>query len=118
MCLTGGKIPVALVTTHIPLHEVPCALKQAEIVRVGELLAKFVQRRQANSTDGVGQARIAVCGLNPHAGESGKIGREEIEIIAPAVAELNSSLVTKTSPARTRSSPGFFGPVSPDTVFH
>src|SRR5438067_8938064 len=62
MCLTGGKITVALVTTHIPLHEVPSALKQAEIVRVGELLAKFVQRRQANSTDGVGQVRIAVCG--------------------------------------------------------
>src|SRR5438067_13923123 len=62
MLLTGGKITVALVTTHIPLHEVPSALKQAEIVRVGELLAKFVQRRQANSTDGVGQVRIAVCG--------------------------------------------------------
>src|SRR5437016_807223 len=46
MCLTGGKIIVALVTTHIPLHEVPSALKQAEIVRVGELLARFVQRRQ------------------------------------------------------------------------
>ena len=120
MCLTGGKLTVALVTTHIPLNEVPHALKQSEIVRVGSLLADFLQRH-ANLTDPVGQVsrgaearpvRIAVAGLNPHAGESGKIGREEIEIIAPAVSELNSSLVTR------HSSPGFSGPHSPDTVFH
>src|SRR6266704_2538878 len=42
MCLTGGKITVALVTTHVPLHEVPSALKQSEIVRVGLLLAGFL----------------------------------------------------------------------------
>jgi 4-hydroxythreonine-4-phosphate dehydrogenase len=106
MCLTGGKITVALVTAHIPLSEVSRVLKQSEIVRVGSLLADFLQRR------GIESPRIAVAGLNPHAGESGKIGREEIEIIAPAVAELNSSLVTR------HSSPGFFGPLSPDTVFH
>src|SRR2546423_3279250 len=85
MCLTGGKITVALVTTHIPLSEVPRALKQSEIVRVGSLLLDFLKRR------GIGSPRIAVAGLNPHAGESGKIGREEIEIIAPAVAELQKS---------------------------
>src|SRR3981081_4433138 len=45
MCLTGGKITVALVTTHIPLSEVPAALKQTEIVRVGLLLVDFLQRR-------------------------------------------------------------------------
>jgi 4-hydroxythreonine-4-phosphate dehydrogenase len=56
--------------------------------------------------------RIAVAGLNPHAGESGKLGREEIEIIAPAVEELNSSLVTR------HSSRIFTGPHSADTVFH
>src|SRR5438309_8338022 len=81
MCLTGGKITVALVTAHIPLSDVPRALKQPEIVRVGLLLLDFVERR------GIKSPRIAVAGLNPHAGESGKIGREEIEIIAPAVEE-------------------------------
>ena len=106
MCLTGGKITVALVTTHIPLSEVPRALKQPEIVRIGLLLLDFLERRGINSP------RIAVAGLNPHAGESGKIGREEIEIIAPAVAELNSSLVTR------HSSLLFSGPHSPDTVFN
>jgi 4-hydroxythreonine-4-phosphate dehydrogenase len=128
MCLTGGKITVALVTAHIPLGEVPRALKQSEIVRVALLLADFMLERGPKidrlkrSSSPVGEretsARIAVAGLNPHSGESGKIGREEIEIIAPAVAELNSSLVTKASPARTHSSLLFTGPHSPDTVFH
>ena len=105
MCLTAEKITVALVTTHIPLRKVPRALKQSEIVRVGLLLLDFVQRRIAPKREPETPApRIAVAGLNPHAGESGKIGREEIEIIAPAVDELNRSLFT--------------GPHSPDTVFH
>src|SRR5882724_3981126 len=82
MCLTGGKLTVALVTAHIPLSEVSRALKQSEIVRVGLLLFDFLRCRSYE------KPRIAVAGLNPHAGESGKIGREEIEIIAPAVAEL------------------------------
>ena len=106
MCLTAEKITVALVTTHIPLRKVPRALKQSEIVRVGLLLADFLRSRSKSA------ARIAVAGLNPHAGESGKVGREEIEIITPAVAELNSSLVTG------HPSLVFTGPHSPDTVFH
>jgi 4-hydroxythreonine-4-phosphate dehydrogenase len=106
MCLTAKKITVALVTTHISLRKVPRALKQSEIVRVGLLLADFLRSRSKSS------ARIAVAGLNPHAGESGKIGREEIEIITPAIEELNSSLVTG------RASVVFSGPHSPDTVFH
>jgi 4-hydroxy-L-threonine phosphate dehydrogenase PdxA len=140
MCLTGGKITVGLVTTHIPIAEVPRALKQSEIVRIALLLLGFLQRR-ANLTGLTGQVstaakpcpiRIAVAGLNPHAGESGKIGREEIEIITPAVEELNSSLITRLprrsiaeaghSPARRslgeEESLVFFGPVSPDTLFH
>ena len=117
MCLTADNLTVALVTSHIPLANVPGALKQTEIVRVGLLLGEFLQRRKA-LTALSGQARIAVCGLNPHAGESGKIGREEIEIIAPAIQELNSLLVTKASPARTHSSLVFIGPASPDTIFH
>ena len=99
MCLTGEKITVALVTAHIPLGEVSRALKQSEIVRVGLLLADFLRCRSYDNP------RIAVAGLNPHAGESGKLGREEIEIIAPAVEEMNSSFA-------------FFGPLSPDTLFH
>src|SRR5437763_13552514 len=88
MCLTGGKLTVALVTTHIPLSEVPRALKQSEIVRVGLLLVDFLRFRSSNAP------RVAVAGLNPHAGESGKLGREEIEIIAPAVDELNQQQST------------------------
>jgi 4-hydroxythreonine-4-phosphate dehydrogenase len=107
MCLTGDQITVALVTAHIPLSEVPRALQQSEIVRVGLLLADFLRCRSCENP------RIAVAGLNPHAGESGKIGREEIEIIAPAVAELNQSLLT------SHQSPSLFsGPHSPDTLFH
>src|SRR5438309_4842135 len=105
MCLTGGKITVALVTTHISLSEVPRALKQSEIVRIGLLLANFLRSRSKNAP------RIAVAGLNPHAGESGKLGREEIEIIAPAVTELNQSRITDHDSL-------FAGPLSPDTVFH
>jgi 4-hydroxythreonine-4-phosphate dehydrogenase len=110
MCLTGGKLTVALVTAHVPLCKVPRALKQSEIVRVGLLLAEFLSHHSSPKADRA--PRIAVAGLNPHAGESGKLGREEIEIIAPAIEELNSSVVTR------HSSLVFIGPVSPDTVFH
>ena len=107
MLLTGGKITVALVTAHLPLRKVPSALKQSEIVRVGLLLVDFLHRRSKKTP------RIAVAGLNPHAGESGKLGREEIEIITPAVAQLNQSPIT------SHKSPSLFaGPVSPDTLFH
>jgi 4-hydroxythreonine-4-phosphate dehydrogenase len=116
MCLTGGKLTVALVTAHIPLRKVPRALKQSEIVRVGLLLAEFMSRRSSAKADRASPAirtpRVAVAGLNPHAGESGKLGVEEIEVIAPAIEGLNSSLVTD------HSSRVFIGPVSPDTVFH
>jgi 4-hydroxythreonine-4-phosphate dehydrogenase len=104
MCLTGGKLTVALVTAHIPLHKVPRALKQSEIVRVGLLLAEFLHSRGKNAP------RVAVAGLNPHAGESGKLGVEEIEVIAPAVQELQSRIENGESK--------IVGPVSPDTVFH
>jgi 4-hydroxythreonine-4-phosphate dehydrogenase len=106
MCLTGGKITVALVTAHIPLRKAASALKQPEIVRVGLLLADFLYSRSRTAP------RIAVAGLNPHAGESGKLGREEIEIITPAIAELNGSPITDH-----RSRCTFTGPHSPDTVF-
>jgi 4-hydroxythreonine-4-phosphate dehydrogenase len=107
MCLTGGKITVALVSAHLPLRKAASALLQSEVVRVGLLLADFLSSRSITAP------RIAVAGLNPHAGESGKLGREEIEIIAPAVAELNRSPITDH-----RSQCTFTGPHSPDTVFH
>ena len=105
MCLTGGKITVALVTAHVPLRKVARSLKQSEIVRVGLLLADFLRSR------GKSAPCIAVAGLNPHAGESGKLGHEEIEIIAPALEELNRSPITGHRSL-------FSGPHSPDTVFH
>jgi 4-hydroxythreonine-4-phosphate dehydrogenase len=105
MCLIGGKLTVALVTAHIPLRKVAGAIRQSEIVRVGLLLAKFLRSRSKNAP------RIAVAGLNPHAGESGKLGLEEIEIIEPAVEQLNRSPITDHQSV-------FVGPLSPDTVFN
>ena len=105
MLLTGGKLTVALVTVHVPLRDVAPALRTDEIVRVGLLLADFLRRR------GMAKPRIAVAGLNPHAGESGSIGSEETEIIAPAVEKLQSAI-------RIPHSAIFHGPFSPDTIFH
>ena len=104
MCLTGGKLTVALVTSHIPLAKVAGALKEKEIVGVGLLLADFLHRR------GIKSPRIAVAGLNPHAGESGKLGDEETNIISPAISELSG--------IRSPVSGIFSGPHPPDTVFH
>ena len=105
MLLTGGKLTVALVTTHLPLHEVPKQLRSEEIVRVGLLLEDFLRRR------GLATPRIAVAGLNPHAGESGAIGNEERDVILPALQQLQSKI-------ENRKSKIFDGPFSPDTIFH
>jgi 4-hydroxythreonine-4-phosphate dehydrogenase len=98
MCLTGGALTVALVTAHVPLREVTGLLSSHEIIRVGHLLCDFLTRRLGR------EPRIAVAGLNPHAGESGALGREEIELISPAITLLGA--------------PIFTGPFSPDTVFN
>jgi 4-hydroxythreonine-4-phosphate dehydrogenase len=103
MCLTGGALTVALVTAHLPLREVADALSAAEILRVGGLLADFLQRRLGR------RVRIAVAGLNPHAGESGVLGREEVEMIEPATMLLNGEFGDAAD---------FAGPLSPDTVFN
>ena len=100
MCLTGKHLTVALVTIHIPLAEVAGSLTVAEIVRTGKLLADYLISR------GIEAPRIAVCGLNPHAGENGAFGREEIELISPAIAELNRDSLVKYS-----------GPHVPDAIF-
>jgi 4-hydroxythreonine-4-phosphate dehydrogenase len=105
MLLTGGKLTVALVTVHVPLRDVPGALETEEIVRVGLLLDDFLRRR------GIEKPRIAVAGLNPHAGEAGTIGNEESAVILPAVKQLQSSILHPLSSV-------FAGPFSPDTIFH
>ena len=104
MVLTGRTLTVALVTVHVPLRDVPDALKTEEIVRVGLLLHDFLRRR------GIEKPRIAVAGLNPHAGESGALGREETEVIEPAVQQLQSKIENRKSKIA--------GPFSPDTIFH
>jgi 4-hydroxythreonine-4-phosphate dehydrogenase len=103
MCLTGGKITVALVTAHLPLVDVSRVLTRSEIVRVGHLLAAFLIDRR------IRQPRIAVAGLNPHAGEAGDLGSEEIEVIAPAVEFLRRSLEPTVE---------ISGPHAADTLFH
>lgn len=80
MVLAADALRVALVTTHLPLSEVAAAINGATIettlqVLHNDLIAKV----------GIHSPRILVCGLNPHAGESGHLGREEIEIITPAI---------------------------------
>ena len=101
MCLTGKNLTVALVTIHVALADVPGLLRREEIVRVGRLLADFCRQR------GIQSPRIAVCGLNPHAGENGAFGSEDVEIVGPAVAELQQAAKGAI----------FSGPHPPDTIF-
>ena len=83
MMLVAGSLRVALATTHLPLAAVPAALTRPTLERVlrvlhAELVARF----------DIARPRILVCGLNPHAGEGGHLGREEIDVIEPVVTEL------------------------------
>lgn len=104
MLLTGGALTVALVTAHVPLCDVPRLVTGPEIERVGALLAEFLLLRLGNEKS----VRIAMAGLNPHAGESGALGREEIEVIIPATAQLAAKWSGRAV---------FTGPISPDTLF-
>lgn len=100
MLLSGPSLTVGLATIHEPLARVPELLTTASIVRIGLLTAEFLQRRK------IRHPRIAVAGLNPHAGENGAFGDEEMRIIAPAVERLNAAGV------------GIFtGPAVPDAIF-
>jgi 4-hydroxythreonine-4-phosphate dehydrogenase len=100
MMLVGGGLRVSLATIHIPLREVPRRLKTAGIRRVIELTW------QALGDFGVGDAGIAVCGLNPHAGEAGIMGEEDRRLIAPAVR------------AAARKGIPVSGPWPADTIFY
>lgn len=86
MMLVGGGLKVALATIHIPLTKVIDALSTDALVEIGETVSGTLQRDFA-----LPHPRIVFTGLNPHAGESGAIGREEIEIINPAAEQLRAS---------------------------
>jgi len=105
MLLVGGSsaapLRVALATTHLALKDVPGAL-----TRTGLAETLIIVGRELQSKFGITQPRIAVCGLNPHAGEGGHLGREEIDVIAPAIAD-----------ARAAGVAGLAGPFAADTIF-
>jgi len=95
MMLAVDRLRVCLVTTHIPLREVPDRLSEERVVRTGEIVRNDLRRRF-----GLAEPRLAVCALNPHAGESGLFGLEDRDILAPAARTLGAT-----------------GPVPADTVF-
>ncbi|MEG6506656.1 4-hydroxythreonine-4-phosphate dehydrogenase PdxA [Nitratidesulfovibrio sp. 1201_IL3209] len=86
MHLGGDVLRVSLVTTHPPLRDVPGLITRQRVLHCLRLTAAHVRAIRAIRAIGA-TGPVAVCGLNPHAGESGRIGREEIDVIAPAVAD-------------------------------
>jgi 4-hydroxythreonine-4-phosphate dehydrogenase len=100
MMLTSGELRVALATTHLPLRAVSEAINADLLCEVAAILARELAARF-----GVQTPRIAVCGLNPHAGEGGHLGDEEVRVIGPAVARMRAAGID----AR--------GPLPADTVF-
>jgi len=101
MMLAGPSLRVVPLTIHIPLSEVPAALS-VELIRT----RAHVTARSLTRNFGIENPRLAVAGLNPHAGENGNIGREEIEIIAPAIETLRAEGLNIS------------GPYAPDAMFH
>ncbi len=100
MAFAGGKMTVGLVTWHVPLAEVPRAITGADIRRT--VLALISLRVKLGDR----RPRVAVCGLNPHAGEGGLLGKEDDAIIRPAVEALRTE------------GHDVVGPLPGDTVFH
>ena len=100
MMLAAGHLRVALATTHLPLRRVSEALSIDGLVQVMTVLDEDLRRRY-----GLSRPRILVCGLNPHAGEGGHLGREEIDVIAPAIAVAQQKGIQAS------------GPVPADTAF-
>ena len=99
MAFCGGKLRVVLATWHVPLHDVPGLLGP-------HLLERTVSAaRSLCAAEGIASPRIGVCGLNPHAGEGGMLGREEIELLNPALDKLRTRF-----PGLSRCEPG-------DTLF-
>lgn len=100
MAFVGGELRVALVTVHCALAQVPALVTGDRVAHTTRALANALSRGL-----GLPRARLAVCGLNPHAGEEGLLGREEIEVIGPAVAALRAEGLD------------LVGPVSAETAF-
>jgi 4-hydroxythreonine-4-phosphate dehydrogenase len=100
MMLTSGKLRVALATTHLPLRAVSDAITVDSLCESATILARDLARWWA-----IPAPRIAVCGLNPHAGEGGYLGDEELRVITPAVARMQASGIRAE------------GPLPADTVF-
>jgi 4-hydroxythreonine-4-phosphate dehydrogenase len=100
MMLATPDLRVALATTHLPLAEVSRAITRATLTQVLEVLQQDLRKRF-----GIAAPRILVCGLNPHAGEGGHLGREEIEVIEPVVRALAARGLRVS------------GPVPADTAF-
>jgi len=100
MMMIGPRLRVALASTHLSLRKAVLGLRSKQIVRAGKHLGETLKKL------GVRRPRIAVCGLNPHAGENGKFGNEEKRFVEPAIREL-----------RRNSNFRIFGPESPDAVF-
>lgn len=101
MMLAGPELATVPVTVHIPLRAVPDVLTGEMIIATGRIV-----HREMKVKFGIAQPRIAVAGINPHAGEEGAMGREDLEIVAPAVARLRAEGID----AR--------GPLPSDTLFH
>ena len=85
MMLTAGSLRVALATTHLPLAAVPSAITQEHLEKTLRILRHDLQHQF-----GLSKPRMTVLGLNPHAGESGHLGREELDIINPVLQRLQS----------------------------
>jgi 4-hydroxythreonine-4-phosphate dehydrogenase len=102
MLLVGGGLRVALATTHLALSEVPRAITRERLEAIVRILDHDLRARF-----GIARPRILVAGLNPHAGESGYLGREEIEVITPAIEALvrDGLAVTGPFPADTLFTP-------------
>jgi 4-hydroxythreonine-4-phosphate dehydrogenase len=100
MMLATHGLRVALVTTHLPLKDVAAAITGERLQRVARILHRDLVKKF-----GIARPRILVCGLNPHAGEGGHLGREEIDIIEPALAQLRSEGLD------------LVGPLPADTLF-
>ena len=88
MLLAAGPLRVALVTTHLPLREVPRAVTRERLAATLTIVDRDLRRFY-----GIEAPRIAVLGLNPHAGESGHLGREEIDVIEPVLNELRGASI-------------------------
>jgi len=101
MLLTAPGMRVALATTHLPLREVADSINHDHLTTTLTILDQDLRQRF-----GLAQPRISVLGLNPHAGEGGHLGREEIEIIIPVINELRAAGMNLT------------GPLSADTAFN